>query len=75
MNARVKAAVKAGDASRAGDRQIIDMMLAHVPEGMSSSELRYNRAEHLPDYGRIAQEWADALLAGMRPAEQLLYVD
>jgi len=75
MNARAKAAVKAGDAHRANDRQIIDLMLAHVPEGMSSSELRYNRAEHLGDYGRIAQEWADALLAGAKSAEELVYID
>ncbi len=75
MNARAKAAVKAGDASRAGDRQIIDLMLAHVPEGMSASELRYNRAEHLGEYSRVAQEWADALLAGMKSADALVYID
>ena len=27
-----------------GDRQVIDMMLAHVPEGVSGSEGAYNRA-------------------------------
>lgn len=75
MNARAKAAVKAGDVSRAGDRQIIDLMLAHVPEGMSASELRYNRAEHLGDYSRIAQEWADTLLAGMKSVEDLIFID
>nr|WP_047170179.1 integrase arm-type DNA-binding domain-containing protein [Sphingomonas sp. Y57] len=75
MNARAKAAVKGGDASRANDRQIIDLMLAHVPEGMSASELRYNRAEHLGEYGRIAQEWADALLAGAKSAEELVFID
>ncbi len=75
MNDRAKAAVKAGDVSRARDREIIDLMLAHVPEGMSSSELRYNRAEHLVDYGRIAQEWADLLLSGMKSAEELVYID
>lgn len=75
MNARAKAAVKSGDVSRAGDRQTIDLMLAHVPEGMSASELRYNRAEHLGDYSRIAQEWADALLAGAKSADELVYID
>lgn len=75
MNARAKSAVKAGDAHRANDRQIIDLMLAHVPEGMSASELRYNRAEHLGEYSRIAQEWADALLAGQKSAEELVYIE
>ena len=58
-----------------GDRQIIDLMLAHVPEGMSASELRYSRAEHMGEYGHIAQEWADALLAGMKSADELVFIE
>lgn len=57
---------------RAGDRQLIDMMLAHVPEGMSAAELRYNRVEHMADFRRLAQEWADVVLAGQRHVAALL---
>ncbi|WP_294261969.1 hypothetical protein [uncultured Sphingomonas sp.] len=54
---------------RAGDRAIIDLMLAHVPEGMEAS---YNRAAYLPRRREMAQEWADLLMEGMMPAMTLL---
>lgn len=53
----------------AGDRAIIDLMLAHIP---SSVEASYNRAAYLPRRREIAQEWADLLLDGMPPAMELL---
>jgi integrase len=45
------------------DRAVIDMMLAHVPKGQSSSETAYNRATHLTRRRELANEWA-ALLVG-----------
>ncbi len=53
----------------AGDRAIIDLMLAHIPEGVEAS---YNRAAYMPRRREIAQEWADLLLADMPPAMELL---
>lgn len=56
----------------AGDREIIDLMLAHVPTGTSGSETAYNRAAYMPRRRQLAQEWADLLLEGMpHPAEFL----
>ncbi len=56
MNEHVKVH---GDAE---DRGIIDLMLAHIPEGKSGSEGAYNRAAYMPRRREIAQEWADMLL-------------
>ncbi|NWK98666.1 integrase [Sphingobium lactosutens] len=55
-----------------GDRMIIDMMLAHVPKGMSASEWAYNRARYLEPRRELGQEWADLLMESMRPASALL---
>lgn len=38
---------RAAELERDGDRLIIDMILAHVPEGMSASEWAYNRARYI----------------------------
>ncbi len=38
---------RAAELERDGDRIIIDMILAHVPEGMSASEWAYNRARYI----------------------------
>ncbi|WP_328805482.1 hypothetical protein [Sphingomonas albertensis] len=54
---------------RPGDRAIIDLMLAHIPDGV---EATYNRAAYLPRRIEIAQEWADLLLDGFAPAAELL---
>lgn len=54
---------------RAGDRAIIDLMLAHVPEGVEAS---YNRAAYMPRRREIAQEWADMLVDGLPPPASLL---
>lgn len=45
-------------------RQIIDLMLAHQPVGMSGSEFRYNRARFAKQRRQIADAWADLLLEG-----------
>jgi integrase len=54
---------------RGGDRAVIDLMLAHKPEGV---EAIYNRAAYMPRRRQLAQEWADLLLEGLPPAFSLL---
>lgn len=49
-----------GDVS---DRAIIDLMLAHVPEG--KVEAAYNRAAYMPRRRWLAQIWADMLIEGL----------
>jgi integrase len=41
-----------------GDRYVIDLMLAHIPQGVSGSEGAYNRAAFLERRREIANEWA-----------------
>lgn len=60
---------RAAAGNRVGDRAIIDLMLAHVQEGV---EAAYNRAAYMPRRRELAQEWADLLLHGFPPAEALL---
>jgi integrase len=55
---------------RAGDRAIIDLMLAHIPA--NKVEGAYNRAAYMERRREIAQEWADLVLDGAPPAERLL---
>lgn len=52
------------------DREVIDLMLAHVPRG--KVEAAYNRAEHLARRAELAQAWADLLLEGLPPAADLV---
>lgn len=52
-----------------GDRDVIDLMLAHIPEGRSGSETAYNRAEYMPRRREIAQAWADLVTADLEPPE------
>lgn len=54
---------------RERDRAIIDMMLAHMPEGV---EAAYNRAAYMPRRRALAQAWADMLLEGLPPASTLV---
>lgn len=60
---------RASVADRDGDRAIIDLMLAHTPQGV---EARYNRSAYMPRRRKLAQEWADLLLDGMPSAISLL---
>ncbi|SFP62541.1 tyrosine-type recombinase/integrase [Sphingomonas rubra] len=59
MNAR------AADLDRGGDRMVIDLMLAHVPPGMSSSEYAYNRASYAKQRRELGQAWADMITEGL----------
>lgn len=60
---------RAAELDRPGDRAVIDLMLAHKQSGV---EAIYNRAAYMPRRRQLAQEWADMLLEGFLPAEQLL---
>lgn len=51
------------------DRAVIDLMLAHIPEGKSGSEGAYNRAEYMLRRRHIAQAWADLIIVGLESAE------
>lgn len=55
--------------ARKGDREIIDLMLAHIQDGV---EAIYNRAAYMPRRRELAQEWADLLMADACSAEDLL---
>ncbi|MES2497093.1 MAG: integrase arm-type DNA-binding domain-containing protein [Pseudomonadota bacterium] len=56
---------RAAEKERDGDRMIIDIMLAHVPEGMSASEWAYNRARYLKPRRDLGQVWANMITAGL----------
>lgn len=55
--------------NRVGDRDIIDLMLAHLPADVEST---YNRYAYLPRRRELAVEWAGLLMAGARPAQDLV---
>lgn len=53
---------------RERDRAIIDLMLAHVAEGV---EAAYNRAAYMPRRRELAQTWADLIMVGLPPPDTL----
>ncbi len=55
---------------RADDREVIDLMLAHVPA--NKIEGAYNRAAYLPRRRELAQVWAKMLCQGLIAPEELL---
>ena len=54
------------------DRMIVDLMLAHTPAGMSASELRYNRAAYMERRRELAEEWANLIMDGALPANEII---
>lgn len=52
--------------------RLIDIMLAHIPDGVSSSELRYMRAKFTKQRRAIARTWAKLLLEGAVPLEDVI---
>lgn len=54
------------------DGLIIDLMLAHIPTGLSASELRYMRAGFLERRRLLATIWAGMLLDGACPVEDIV---
>jgi integrase len=55
---------------RVGDTDIIELMLAHVPE--NKVKAAYDRAGHMERRRELAQEWSDLLMKDMAPANTLL---
>jgi integrase len=51
------------------DREIIDLMLAHIKGDV---EAAYNRAAYMPRRRELAQLWADMLTDGLRPIGRIL---
>lgn len=52
-----------------GDRAILDLMLAHKPQGVEGI---YNRAAYMPRRRELAAIWADLLLDGLPLASSLM---
>ncbi len=52
--------------------RLIDIMIGHVPEGISSSQLRYMREKFAPRRRIIAEKWAVLLLENACPAERVV---
>ena len=71
MNESISADLKT-DEAKAFNRLVIDLMLAHLPKGVSETERIYNRAAYLERRREIATEWAGFLLDGLDRAETLL---
>lgn len=71
MNGRAERA-HVGDNKLLIDRLIVDLMLAHVPTGMSATEFRYNRARYMERRLELACEWAALLLNGAVNAFELV---
>ena len=61
------------EVARRSERLVVDLMLAHIPQGLSPSELRYNRAAYMPRRLQLAQEWADHLMVDQKSAFELLH--
>lgn len=55
-----------------GDRHVIDLMLAHVPEGISASEGAYNRAAFMDRRREISQQWAEMLFESFSAPDRIL---
>jgi len=55
---------------RVGDDDVIELMLAHVPE--NKVKAAYDRAGHMERRRELAQEWSDLLMDGMVRANDLL---
>lgn len=52
------------------DRQVIDLMLAHAPN--NKVEGAYNRAQHMERRKELYQLWADMVMDGLKPAQELV---
>ena len=73
MNAHFSALYPVGtDPRMIIERLYIDLMLAHMPAGLSETERRYNRAAYMQQRREIAQLWADKIMLGQKRAQELL---
>ena len=66
---------RAAELERDADRMIIDMVLAHVPPGMSASEWAYNRTRYFKPRAALLEVWADMISAGLPPPASLIDQD
>lgn len=71
MNARAERAQPGADRLII-DRLIIDLMLAHVPSGMSETEFRYNRNRYTERRREIATDWAELLVGDLPTPADIL---
>ena len=60
----------AAQEGRPDDREVINLMLAHVVE--DKVEGAYNRAAHMDRRRELAQIWADIIMEGAPAADTLL---
>jgi hypothetical protein len=60
---------RAAEQDTAGDRAIIELMLAHISGDV---EAAYNRAAYMPRRRQIAQQWADLLMQDLPGPETLI---
>jgi integrase len=58
---------KGPDGRHEGDREVIDLMLAHVPK--DKVEGAYNRAEYMPRRREIANAWGELITVGLEAPE------
>lgn len=63
---------RAAELERDGDRLVIDMVLAHVPAGISASEWAYNRARYRKPRAALLRTWADVICEGVGAPNRLL---
>lgn len=63
---------RAAELAKDGDRMIIDMVLAHVPQGVSASEWSYNRSRYRAPRGALIQIWADLISKGILSAGEMV---
>lgn len=57
---------------REKDRLAIDLMLAHIPEGVSATELKYNEAKILKRRRELSTIWVSMLMQDACAAEDLV---
>jgi hypothetical protein len=57
---------------RKHDRMIIDLMLAHLPTGISATELKYNRAAFIDRRRELSALWVSMLFSDAPAASALL---
>ena len=55
-----------------GDRQVIDLILAHVPEGISGSQRAYNRAAYMERRRELLDRWGDILRGAFPEPHKML---
>lgn len=55
-----------------GDRHVIDLVLAHIPEGVSGSEGAYNRAAFMERRRELLDAWGQKLLKGFPVPHEML---